>query len=375
MTGATSPADATGSVDFELRGPLASMPTGNPAPNLCDVSGVTIVGAGTNKPLNDTNCNPDSPSSTDGLSCAVSDSVNGTGHELANGYYCFRATASLDNYDNPDPATNNTTECFRVLKLNTVIATDPQTCSGDPVVCVTNTGPFNLKDGDTIYDHAVVTGDASGGFPEGSVTFYICTPSEVTGGVCAQGDGTQVGTAKDLTHVANETFKSEATSDGYAITDSSDLGTYCFRAVYTSTSPQYNGVDDANTTTECFTVQNAASATSTQDWLPNDHITVTADAGSIAGKITVQLFQGSCDPAVGTLKYTDTPAGGATFTATSSGTTYDTDNSTSNATFFLVTSASATDYFWRAVFTPDSSNAGGAVIKCEKSTLTINNNP
>ena len=184
-----------------------------------------------------------------------------------------------------------------------------------------------------------------------------------------------MGSNVTLTHVANETIKSEATSAGYSITTSSDLGTYCFRAVYNSTSPQYDGVDDANTTTECFTVQTAASATSTQDWLPNDHITVTSDAGSIAGKITVQLFQGSCDPAVGTLKYTDTPVGGATFTATSSGTTYDTDNSTSNATSFLVTSANATDYFWRAVFTPDSSNAGGAVIRCEKSTLTINNSP
>ena len=368
VTGATSPDDAVGTVNFSLCGPVASIPVSG---NVCDVSGVTIVGAGSNKTLNNTNCDPDSPSNTDGKSCALSDSVNGVGSELANGYYCFKATASLTNYNNPDPATNNTTECFQVLKLNTTIVTTPQSPSGTD-----NSGPFNLKDTPTIYDHAVVTGGAGGGFPEGTVTFYICTPSQVVGGVCPQGAGTQVGVAKTLTHVANETIKSEATSDGYSITTSSALGTYCFRAVYSSTSPQYNGVDDANTTTECFTVQNASSASSTQDWLPNDHITITSDAGSIPGKITVQLLKGACTVAGGgTVVYTDTPAGGATFTATSSGATYDTQNTT-YSTAFKVSSTSATgdDYFWRAVFTPDSTFATG-VTKCEKSTLTINNNP
>src|SRR6266581_3601201 len=48
-----------------------------------------------------------------GISAANSPDVNGSGHELANGYYCFRAEAHLTNYNNPDAATNTTTECFR----------------------------------------------------------------------------------------------------------------------------------------------------------------------------------------------------------------------------------------------------------------------
>jgi hypothetical protein len=348
VTGATSPADATGHVDFFLCSSTSGYPD-------CSMGGTQVGG---DVDLTDTSPSPGN--TTDGISGASSADVNGTGHELGNGYYCFRAVASLTNYDSPDAYTDGTNECFRVLKLDTTIETDPQSPSGTP-----NTGPFDLKDSPTIYDHAVVTGATGGGFPEGSVTFYICIPSEVSGGVCPSTAGTQVGSAKTLTHVSGETIKSEATSEGYPITSTSALGVYCFRADYTSTSPVYNGKNDASTTSECFTIQNASSASSTQDWLPNDHVTVTADAGSIAGTLTVALYKDSCD---GTLVYTDADA--IDFTATSSGATYDTSNTT-----HLVSTASAADYFWRIVFTPTSSYAGGVVTKCEQSTLTIDNNP
>jgi hypothetical protein len=232
---------------------------------------------------------------------------------------------------------------------------------------------LNLKDSPTIYDHAVVTGAAGGGFPEGNVTFYICTPSDVVGGVCPQGAGTPVGTAKDLTHVSGETIKSEATSDGYSITSTSALGVYCFRAVYASTSAVYNGVDDANTTTECFTVQNASSATSAQNWLPNDHVAITADAGSIAGTLSIQLIKGTlgttCAGSTGTVKYTESVPNSGAFTATAAGATYDTTNSS-----FKVAAADAGDYYWRIIFTPTSSLATG-VTKCESSSVSINNSP
>lgn len=354
VTGAQSPADATGTVDFFLCGPNATQ-----APD-CSSGGTQVGGDVT---LTDTS-NPANLS--DGVSGGSSADVNGSGHELQNGYYCFRAVATLTNYDSPSAFTDGTNECFQVLKLNSTIVTSPQSPSGTD-----NTGPFNLKDTPTIYDHAVVTGATGGGFPEGTVSFYICTPSEVTGGVCASGTGTQVGSNVALTHVSGETIKSEATSSGYSITTSSALGTYCFRAVYNSTSAVYNGVDDANTTTECFTVQNASSATSAQTWLPNDQIFIKSDAGSIPGTLTVQLVKGACDPtALGaTLVYTDDNAGSFTATSSGSGAEYDTSNTT-----HTVTTASGDDYYWRAVFTPTSSFATG-ITKCEKSTLTINNNP
>jgi hypothetical protein len=354
VTGAQSPADATGTVDFFLCGPNALQ-----APD-CSTGGTQIGGDVT---LTDTS----SPANAnDGISGGSSADVNGAGHELANGFYCFRAEAHTTNYDSPTAYTDSTNECFQVLKLNTTIVTSPQSPSGTD-----NAGPFNLKDTPTIYDHAVVTGAAGGGFPEGTVSFFICTPSQVVGGVCASGAGTQVGSNVTLTHVSGETIKSEATSSGFSITTSSALGTYCFRAVYNSTSAVYNGVDDANTTTECFTVQNASSSTSAQTWLPNDQIFIKSDAGSIPGTLTVQLVKGACDPTAqgATLIYTDANAVSFTATASGSGAEYDTSNTT-----HAVTTAGPDDYYWRAVFTPTSSFATG-VTKCEKSTLTINNSP
>jgi hypothetical protein len=380
VTGATAPADATGTVDFFLCGPNASA-----APNCDGTTGNVGTQVGGDVNLTDTS-NP--ANTTDGISGASSSDVNTSGSPLGNGYYCFRAEAHLTNYDNPDPFTNSTTECFQVLKVNSTIATDPETCTTttpSSSVCSGNTGPFNLKDGTTVYDHAVVTGVAGDGFPDGNVTFYLCDPTQVSGTsgneVCAQGAGTEVGSAAvDTTEITGssppqtEAFSVGTTLDG-STARLSMLGVWCFRAVFASTNPVYNGVDDANTHSECFTVQNKSSATSTQDWVPNDHITITADAGSIAGTLTVQLLKGACSTtAGGTVVYTDTTD--HAFTATSTGATYDTQNTT-YSTAYKVSSTSATgdDYYWRAVFTPDSSFAGGAVTKCEKSTLTINNNP
>src|SRR5262249_29566130 len=153
--------------------------------------------------------------------------------------------ATLTNYDSPDPFTNTTTECFQVLQLATSIVTDPQTCSGSPVVCVSNSGPFALADNTHVFDHAVVTGDAADSFPEGTVSFFICNPGQVTGSsgseVCPTSAGSQVGTAVTLTHVSGETIKSEATSN--ASVTANQLGVWCFRAHYTSTSPQYTDSD------------------------------------------------------------------------------------------------------------------------------------
>src|SRR5262249_43194343 len=150
-----------------------------------------------------------SPANTsDGISGASSANVNTSGSPLGNGYYCFRAEAALTNYTSPGAFTDGTQECFQVLKLNTTIVTNPQSHAG-----TNNTGPFNLKDSPTVYDHAVVTGAAGGGFPEGTVDFFICTPSQVVGGVCPTGAGTKVGATKTVTHVSGETIKTEATSD------------------------------------------------------------------------------------------------------------------------------------------------------------------
>src|SRR5206468_3015767 len=84
--------------DFFLCGPATSA---NPD---CSTGG---TGAGSGKTLVDTS----SPANTtDGISGANSDDVNTSTSKLAPGYYCFRAVATLTNYDSPPAFTDSTNE-------------------------------------------------------------------------------------------------------------------------------------------------------------------------------------------------------------------------------------------------------------------------
>src|SRR5205823_13093287 len=101
---------------------------------------------------------------------------------------------------------------------------------------------FNLADNTLVYDHAVVTGDPADGFPEGTVTFFICNPGQVTGTagneVCPATAGSQVGSPVTATDVSGETIKTEATA---AAVKANQLGVWCFRATYTPISAVYDG--------------------------------------------------------------------------------------------------------------------------------------
>jgi hypothetical protein len=151
VTGATSPADATGSVSFYLC-PAAT-------PNC------TSPQVGSAVTLSNADCDPVSGSNTDGKSCAKSATTTAP---TTPGKYCFRAVADLTNYDDPAAYTDTTNECFTVTQLPTSISTaqswTPQdsatispavagtvvfklyenaTCSGTPVDTFTDTSaPF-----------------------------------------------------------------------------------------------------------------------------------------------------------------------------------------------------------------------------------------
>jgi hypothetical protein len=115
ITGAISPADATGTVAFSLCGPAASKALAD-----CSTGG-TAVGASA-VALSNADCVPAYPASsstTDGISCAKSLTVNETGQTgirgpLTVGFYCWGAVADLTNYADPARFHNATTECFEV---------------------------------------------------------------------------------------------------------------------------------------------------------------------------------------------------------------------------------------------------------------------
>ncbi|MEW5991912.1 MAG: hypothetical protein AB1736_11285 [Chloroflexota bacterium] len=127
----------TGTVDFFLCGPAGS-------PTACTSGGAD---AGQDKPVN-------------GSGDATSNAVSPT----APGWYCFRAeyTPAQGSKYLPASHTNNTTECFEVLKRNPAIVTSAnQTVSA----------------GSSISDSATL----SGGFnPTGTITFNAYGPNDAT---------------------------------------------------------------------------------------------------------------------------------------------------------------------------------------------------
>ena len=79
------------------------------------------------------------------------------------GYWCFAGYYSGDSNYNPSSDTS-TDECFDVTPANTGTATMPTTTP-------------SIQFGQSNTDQATVTGNAIGGPPTGTVTFYVCGPT------------------------------------------------------------------------------------------------------------------------------------------------------------------------------------------------------
>jgi hypothetical protein len=174
VTGATSPDDATGSIEFFLCGPNA-----NSAPD-CTTGG-TDIGSGT---LADTS----NPANThDGVSGANSPNVNTVAAPLDPGFYCFRAEAHLTNYDNPDAATNTTTECFRVAETSSTSTAQNWLPNDSATVTLGSGNPATVGSVTfTLYDDAACAGnvvhtfgpfnvDSNGQASTNNSTFAIAT--------------------------------------------------------------------------------------------------------------------------------------------------------------------------------------------------------
>src|SRR6266487_2733323 len=135
-----------------------------PAGSSCS-SGGTNIGTGT-------------LSGSGATASADSPNVNTSASPLTPGRYCFRAEWPGDtNY--PAALTefggaNGTNECFTIQQIATTTTTTPSAGSGGTVTF-----------GSQVTDHAIVQAVTSGdGTPTGTVTFFICNPSQVSGGNC-----------------------------------------------------------------------------------------------------------------------------------------------------------------------------------------------
>ena len=142
VTGADNPDDAVGTVTFALCGPASpGFPT-------CTSANSTTIGSAVT--LDNASCNPVSPNTTDGISCAISLSVNDSGQTgargmLAAGNYCFLVTVTLTNYASPGEFTNQGSECFTVLKLQPSMSTAQTWTLKDSATITVGTGAGNLN--------------------------------------------------------------------------------------------------------------------------------------------------------------------------------------------------------------------------------------
>jgi hypothetical protein len=241
--------------------------------------------------------------------------------------------------------------------------------------------------GDTVSDHAVVTGTglANAPVPTGTMKFFICGPDELDAAADPNDDpllcdvgGTAVNGATSGT--ADEPLAADATtpnpSDAFADSAAFEpdaVGTWCWRGVYSGEKVDPappNNYDPATDfdASECLTVADTTSASTAQNWLPNDSATITSDGGSdLDGTVTFTLFDsGNC---TGNVLYTedvDVPA------ATASGSSFSTTNGDNDPVggdvLFEFTDAQPVTVSWLAEFdgTPADSTA-----PCESSTLTI----
>ena len=76
---------------------------------------------------------------------------------------------------------------------------------------------------------------------------------------------------------------------------SDGTGDYIWVASYPGDGPNTNAAatTGCNDPLETITLIGTSSMTSEQDWLPNDHVTLTSNGGALDGALTVTLYQGS----------------------------------------------------------------------------------
>ena len=164
----------------------------------------------------------------------------------------------------------------------------------------------NVVPGTSVTDTVKVVKAPGAVVPTGTVTFFLCQPSEVTAAGCPSG-GTQIGAAKTL-----DAF-GQATSD--ATTNTTAIGKYCWRAAY-SGDANYDPASHTDASDECFTtvgqstVETTSSPTGggvTPGTSVTDSATVSGGGGPTpTGTVTFFLCQPNevtgvgCPPATGT---------------------------------------------------------------------------
>ncbi len=183
------------------------------------------------------------------------------------------------------------------------------TCAPPTITTTASGNGSSVPIGDTTqHDVATITGVDSRPDPTGTMTFFLCNPSEVTAGGCESG-GTQVGDPVTID-------SGSATSDNADASLIATAGTYCWRAEYTpdmAGSNYYSAASHTDSDSECFSVVKnttliATAATSGTIGDPvHDVATLSGATADAGGTITFSLYGPSAMPdCSGTAVFTST---------------------------------------------------------------------
>ncbi len=326
----------TGSVAFFLCGPadLAAQPS-------C-ISGGSSIGS--------VAVSNGSPSATSALA-TITSAASATGSAFN---YCWRGEFTSTTPGVPGSIDNSTGECFTVTPVTPHLTTQAIIVGG---------GTSGTDIPATISDTATLNGTAS---EPGSPVINPTTagsPAKGTITFTAYGPGNCTTVAMPATTV---NVNGDGTYGPVSFSPSSP-GTYTFVASYSGDSPNTNGVPTTacpdTTGTEAVTATDTSSASSAQNWLPNDSAMVKSASGTadLNGTLTLQLYDGSGDCTTGAVtsqKYTQTVTNAATATISSNNTTY------------LVTATDTVS--WKVTFTSSDPNVA-STSRCESTSLTITN--
>jgi hypothetical protein len=346
-----------GSITFTLRGPAdtgcggtPADSTGNHNPQSVDVNSTT--GNGIYGPVNYTPTDP--------------------------GHYHWQAT--IDNkspYVSPNntlPQSENNASCtdahedVTVLRHPTTTVTGPVDSNGASLTTA-------IKGVTSVFDNAVVTDTDGAGSPAptGTVSFWICSPSQTTldssnNPVCTGGTPVNPDSATPPNPIPVSLTTDTGTNHSHARSTPAVVpnatGVWCFRATYNPDTGAFGGSSD-NSNDECFNVVDV-SMTTAQTFTLTDSATITpAGPGAvIGGSVVFSLFATSDCSDTGGAIFSDTE----TFADRSTAITVNAQTSYSST-------ASKPVLSWLVVYTPDSGATQKSVTKTchtENASVALN---
>ncbi len=273
-----------------------------------------------------------------------------TAYVTSAGRYCWRAVYSGDSTNGiPSSSDFSTTECFTVNPVTPTLSTQagpaPKVYLGTALTDAATLSGTATQPANPVINLDGTPGPAAGG----TITFKLYGPNDCT--TLAHISTAVAVSGNNTYNTPNPQFVPTAT------------GTYHWVAVY-SGSPNTSGTThnaDCKDTNESVEVESVAtSLTSDQSWVPNDSVTVSAEAGGdLAGSVSFSLHANETCAGTALYSVTRTVSGPSSQTVTTANTT--------------AVTASGT-YSWKVSYTSTNSAQRSIPASChETSTLTVDN--